>query len=143
MEEDLKILEERVTTLKRHIKNYEESDCKTNVYQQLVKECRALENLLTRYKEMAEENRGLKIFKEMTIYRLDVIEPRELISKSKIEEQIKWLDNDIKNTKTKMKEEQTFPNYLSDYRKARMKAFITKSKEIKERLQDLIGKDTD
>lgn len=46
MEEDIKILEERVTMLKRHIKNYEESDCKTNVYQQLVKECDATVNVL-------------------------------------------------------------------------------------------------
>lgn len=46
--EDIKILDDRVTTLKRHIKNYEESDCKTNVYQQLVKECNATENLLER-----------------------------------------------------------------------------------------------
>ena len=50
MEEDIKILEERVTTLKRHIKNYEESDCKTNVYQQLVKECNAIENVLQELK---------------------------------------------------------------------------------------------
>lgn len=46
MEEDIKILEERVTMLKRHIKNYEESDCKTNVYQQLIKECDATVNVL-------------------------------------------------------------------------------------------------
>lgn len=59
MEEDIKILEERVTTLKRHIKNYEESDCKTNIYQQLVKECNALENLIKRYKELEEENKLL------------------------------------------------------------------------------------
>ena len=51
MEEYIKILEERITTLKRHIKYYEESDCKTDIYHQLVEECRALENLLTRYKE--------------------------------------------------------------------------------------------
>ena len=51
--EDREILEERVTTLKRHIKNYEESNCKTNIYQQLVKECKAIENIL-------EENENFK-----------------------------------------------------------------------------------
>lgn len=49
---DIEVLEERVTVLKRHIKSYEESDCKTNIYQQLVEECNAIENLLKRNKEL-------------------------------------------------------------------------------------------
>ena len=60
---DIEVLEERVTTLKRHIKNYEENDCLTDVYQQLVKECRAIENLLKerqsdkeRIKDLEEDN---------------------------------------------------------------------------------------
>lgn len=60
MEEDIKILEERVITLKRHIKNYEESNCKTNIYQQLIKECQALENLIKGYRELEKENMYLK-----------------------------------------------------------------------------------
>ena len=122
MEEDIKILEEYI-------------NCGFNENEEI----RAIKNLLTRYKQLEEENRGLKIFKEMTIYRLDVIEPRELISKSKIEEQIKWLDNDIKNTKNKLEEgKRPYPNYIGEHRRLRMKAFITKSKEIKQRLQDLL-----
>ena len=57
MEEDIKILEEKVITLKRHIKNYEESDCKTNIYQQLIKECQAIENLIKGYRELEERNK--------------------------------------------------------------------------------------
>ena len=57
---DIEVLEERVTTLKRHIKNYEESDCRTNVYQQLVKECNAIENLLNRIKDLEEINEAHK-----------------------------------------------------------------------------------
>jgi hypothetical protein len=68
MEEDIKIIEDRVTTLKRHIKNYEESDCKTNVYQQLVKECKAIENLLKRYKELEEKN--IEILQELLTERV-------------------------------------------------------------------------
>ena len=45
-EEAIELLKERVITLKRHIKNYEESHCKTNIYQQLVKECQAIETVL-------------------------------------------------------------------------------------------------
>jgi 5'-deoxynucleotidase YfbR-like HD superfamily hydrolase len=60
MEEELKILEERVIMLKRHIRYYEESDCKTDRYHQLVKECNAIENLLKRYKELEEENTRLR-----------------------------------------------------------------------------------
>ena len=54
MEEDIKILEERITMLKRHIKYYEESDCKTDIYYQLVKECKALETLIKGYRELKE-----------------------------------------------------------------------------------------
>lgn len=140
MKEDIEILEEMIKRLDKNCFDIYRKAKNTEDYLGTItgKEIISVENLLTRYKELEEENRGLRIFKEMAIYRLDVIEPRELISKSKIKEQIKWLDNDIKNTKTKMKEEQTFPNYLSDYRKERMKAYITKSKEIKERLQELL-----
>ena len=45
-EEAIKELKERVTTLKRHIKLYEESDCKTNIYQQLIIEKQAIETVL-------------------------------------------------------------------------------------------------
>ena len=96
--EDMKILEERVTTLKRHIKNYEESDCKTNVYQQLVKECRALENLLTRYKQLEEENKelvrqyeyqGAKMINEYMSFK-NV--KKLFIPKSKVKEKIEEYD---------------------------------------------------
>jgi DNA repair exonuclease SbcCD ATPase subunit len=103
MEEDIKILEERITMLKRHIKYYEESDCLTDVYQQLVKECRAIENLLKerqsdkeRIKELEKENESLvrqyeyqgalmvnEYFSKDQVFKLFV--PKSLI-KEKIEE---------------------------------------------------------
>ena len=51
---DIEVLEERAITLKRHIKYYEESDCLTDVYQQLVEECNAIENLLKRNKDLEQ-----------------------------------------------------------------------------------------
>lgn len=98
MEEDIKILEERITMLKRHIKYYEESDCKTDRYYQLVKECKALENLLTRYKQQKEELESIKEIyytqKEMDNvmerYRKLV---KNSIPKSKIKEKIQEITN--------------------------------------------------
>lgn len=53
-EEAIKELKERVTTLKRHIKLYEESDCKTNIYQRLIIEKQAIETVLT---ELEKKNK--------------------------------------------------------------------------------------
>lgn len=80
---DIEVLEERVTTLKRHIKNYEESDCRTNVYQQLVKECNAIENLLTRNKDLEEINEAHK--KENGELR-EIVEKQQSLIKEKIKE---------------------------------------------------------
>lgn len=54
---------------------------------------------------------------------------------NKVKRIIKRLDNDIKNiTKTK-EEKKKFPNYLDDYTKCRLKAYRTKTKEIKEYIE--------
>ena len=92
MEEDIEILEERITMLKRHIKYYEESDCKTDIYHQLVEECRALENLLTRYKQLEEENK--KMAKEYLVNNPGMAKylNDNYIFKSKIESKIKVLE---------------------------------------------------
>lgn len=47
--EDIKIVEERIETLNKHISNYEKSECRTSVYQELVKEKQAIENILNAY----------------------------------------------------------------------------------------------
>lgn len=108
MEEDIKILEERVTTLKRHIKNYEESDCKTNVYQQLVKECNATENLLTRYKQLEEKKERIIIEKaealqEVRKYKAKV---KDSIPKSKIKEKIEELNQEEKDLQDSISDEE-------------------------------------
>lgn len=51
LEEDIKIVEERIETLNKHIYNYEKSECRTSVYQELVKEKQAFENLLNACKK--------------------------------------------------------------------------------------------
>lgn len=51
IEEDIKIVEERIETLNKHISNYEKIDCKTSIYQELVKERDAIENILNAYKK--------------------------------------------------------------------------------------------
>lgn len=84
MEEDIKILEERVITLKRHIKNYEESNCKTDVYQQLVKECDAIVNVLHDLKYNKAQ------FETQLREKLDL--QASSIPKSKIKEKIEELE---------------------------------------------------
>lgn len=60
MEEDIKILEEQLNIYKRHLENYEKEECLTSVYYELKKYAQALENLLTRYKQLEEENKELR-----------------------------------------------------------------------------------
>lgn len=45
---------------------------------------------------------------------------------------INRLDNDIKRIAETKRDRSTFPNYLDDYTKCRLKAYKTKTKEIKE-----------
>ena len=150
MEEDIKILEEFIDAVGEE---YE-----------VVKEKQALENLIKRYGELEkhiafyekhgsykkriielkEENEELKeqveylkhevVLHGSTVEKL-VREKMNSIPKSKVEEQIQWLDNDIKNTKEKIKREQI---YWDDIRKIRLKAYNTKSNEIRNRLQELL-----
>ena len=98
---DIEELEARVTTLKRHIKNYEENDCLTDVYQQLVKECRAIENLL---KERQSDKERIKDLEEKIKWKTDntnkLIEVTNLylnsIPKSLIKEKIEELNKEYK-----------------------------------------------
>ena len=46
MEEDIKILEEKIKALNLHILNYKKSDCKTSFYETLLLERNALVNIL-------------------------------------------------------------------------------------------------
>ena len=129
MEEDLKILEKGIYYFNKAqellIKKQDGFEVRD------INFMKALENLLTRYKQLE------------AYYKCERNLFDDYIPVSKVEEQIKWLDNDIKNTKYKLEHGKTYPNYIGEHRRLRMKAFITKSKEIKERLQDLIGKETD
>lgn len=87
MEREIKILEERVITLKRHIKNYEESNCKTNVYQQLVKEHDAIVNVLHDLKYNKAQ------FETQLREKLDL--QASSIPKSKIQNKIEKLSNEF------------------------------------------------
>lgn len=111
MEEDIKILEERVIMLKRHIKNYEESDCKTNVYQQLIKECQAIETLIKEYKNLQQieqehkkENGALReIIKELEQNQCTHNIDNGCIRKSKVQEKIEELKRQEKEELKGMK----------------------------------------
>lgn len=46
LKEAIKILKEKQDALNSHIKNYEESDCLTNVYYHLVEEKEAIDTVL-------------------------------------------------------------------------------------------------
>ena len=103
---DIEVLEERVTTLKRHIKNYEESDCRTNVYQQLVKECNAIENLLK--ERQSDKERIKELEEERDLYRSQVNSAfdRGFIHISKIEEMLEELDKEEKELQDSISEEE-------------------------------------
>lgn len=60
------------------------------------------------------------------------------VSKDKVKEQIEWLENDIRKTKENIRKGNEIRTYINGYRKLRMKAFNTKSKEIKKRLENLL-----
>lgn len=62
----------------------------------------------------------------------------KFIHESKLKEEIRKIKYDIAKTKEKIKEENTFPKYMSKWRKIRLDAFITKSNEIKERLEKIL-----
>lgn len=49
---------------------------------------------------------------------------------------INRLDNDIKRITETKRDKSTFPNYLDDYTKCRLKAYRTKTKEIKEYIEE-------
>lgn len=130
MEEDIKILEERITMLKRHIKYYEESDCKTDIYHQLVKECKALENLLTRYKQLEEENKDIREDNYAYHQLLRMQNQREYRSKFLKDFQKEYGKN-------------TMPDYDEIYerydkQKKQLENSIPKSK-IKEKIEELEG----
>ena len=54
---------------------------------------------------------------------------------NKVRKIIKRLDNDYKRITETKANKSTFPNYLDDYTKCRLKAYRTKTKEIKEYIE--------
>lgn len=91
----------------------------------------SINNILSILKQLEEERNTYR-------RQLNDVFSRGFIHKDKIKEQIEWLDNDIKNTKRKIAEEQI---YYDDIRKVRLKAYCTKSNEIKNRLKELLGEE--
>lgn len=88
--------------IKRHIKNYEESNCKTNIYQQLIKECQAIENLIKGYRELEENING---YQEEIIYQSKTI--------MELEDQIYYYASEIKEIADEL-EEEGFTEYANE-----------------------------
>lgn len=87
MEEDIKILEEKIKALNLHINNYYKNDCETSVCKELVKEKKAIENLIKGYKVEKLRN---------TLDEQSLKEALEnYIPKSKVKEKIEELDKKI------------------------------------------------
>lgn len=61
--------------------------------------------------------------------------------KNEIQEQIKWLENDIEKTKVSTKAEKEPCLKYDDFRKVRLRAFNTKSKEMIRRLKNILKED--
>ena len=117
----------------------------------------AIQGLLDLYKKEKEKNEELSIIKEeIKVLQINGLMDEQYIvianwnlkntsykhllddyiSKDKIKEIIKQLENDIK--KTRDKKYRAPGEYISDYDKVRLKAYITKTEEIKKRLQELV-----
>lgn len=52
LERDISIVEEKIKELDKHIYNYEKSNCKTAIYQELVKERNAISNVVNELKRI-------------------------------------------------------------------------------------------
>lgn len=65
----------------------------------------------------------------------------KFISKSKIEELVKQLEQDDINITKKYKEGKGLKRYLSDIDRVRIRAYRTKTREIKERIQKILEGD--
>lgn len=102
----------------------------------------SIKGLLALYKQEKEKNKKIKNATLCVVGRrtgkeaTQKIYLKEYINKNKIKEIIKQLENDIK--KTRDKKYRAPGEYISDYDKVRLKAYITKSEEIKNRLLELI-----
>lgn len=70
--------------------------------------------------------------------RLTKISSKNVMPKSKIEELINQLEQDDKNITKKYKEGKGINCYLSDVDRVRIRAYRTKTREIKERLEKLL-----
>ena len=108
LEEAVKELQERVKMLDRHIKNYEEIDCKTKIYLQLVKEKEATKTVLQaleNYKTHHEKYMNGELFsaKQMKFIK------KEYIPKKKIEDKIKTT---IEEYKIKIKRTRELENLV-------------------------------
>ena len=115
--------------------NYIEQLEKENKELLEVKISASAHNQIEKLKQENEELKNLANNKQW-IYPCYVAQ--NYIHRDKIKEQTEWLDNDIKNTKRKIAEEQI---YYDDIRKVRLKAYCTKSNEIKNRLKELLGEE--
>ena len=93
LERNIKTVEERIKKLDRHIANYERNDCKTAVYQELVKELNAILNVVNELKE-------LKRIKSLDIDGLvEDYDTRQFVHKDKILKIIEELNIDIERNK--------------------------------------------
>ena len=83
---DIDILEELVNAYK---------DCFVENYNEMIvdvgmryKDIQAISNLIAENKELKEKNNELEVINKIQEYRISVIDERELISKSKVKEEI-------------------------------------------------------
>ena len=144
IKKDIKLFNECIDRLKE-IGNQNLSLFTNNLQQGNLNTIKFLfDKYIKRNKQLEEESKHYKKYAVMMTTEGLIINGvkfaiDDYIPKSKIEEQINWLDNDIKNTKHKLEEgKRPYPNYIGEHRRLRMKTFITKSKEIRDRLKRIL-----
>lgn len=94
-----------------------------------------------------DNGKGINKFKKITLYEdgisdiiklLNIFEKRQKENEekdNKVRKIIKRLDNDYKRITETKTNKSTFPNYLDDYTRCRLKAYRTKTREIKEYIE--------
>lgn len=119
MEEDIEILE-------KYLK------CENNSLHQI--EIQAIENILNRLEQLEKEIKVLEQRYKLKVQQMVEYRDKNYISNSVIIKEIEKLKRDEERIREKKKS-----SYDCDRSKSRMQAYLTKTKEFKERLKELLG----
>lgn len=98
---------------------------------------KAIEEVLNLIQQLQKETEEYKELYHKALSYLVVADKENIEKDKKVNKILNRLDNDIKNiTETKVKKRSNH-GYLDDYTKCRLKAYRTKTREIKEYIEEI------